>query len=444
MPSQAQDPIAAQPNMPGPGGQGGGPVRQPDPLPGTNPALESRLNSQEFFDKTELMSDLNWVTETANHYNTTIYGVDPRGLAAFEFDLSRSNISLTADSKVLENTLDTIRMLAAETDGRAIVNQNDLETGMKQIMRDSSAYYLLGYTSTLAKPDGKFHEIKVRVKRPGVQVRARRGYLALTAVEAERALAPPKPGPPKAITEALGALGVPARRGLIRSWVGMSPGANGKTKITFVWEPAPPRPGARGEAPARVALIAGSPASDLYYRGQSPAPAAGATAAVAVAPSRVDFEVPPGPMELQIAVEDTGKQVLDRETKKIVVPSLGVGLTMSTPEVFRARTQRELQTLLGDAAAVPLTEREFRRTDRLVIRVGAQSAASQTPRISARMLNRDGGEMTPLAAIAAGFGDLTNINVPLAALPTGEYLIEIKATDGAEQTITLVAIRITA
>jgi hypothetical protein len=463
MPSQAQDPIAAQPNMPGPGGLGGGPIRQPDPLPGTNPALESRLQSQEFFDKTELMSDLNWVTETANHYNTTIYGVDPRGLAAFEFDLSRSNISLTADSKILENTLDTIRMLASETDGRAIVNQNDLETGMKQIMRDSSAYYLLGYTSTLAKPDGKFHEIKVRVKRPGVQVRARRGYLALTAAEAERALAPPKPGPPKAITEALGALGVPLRRGLIRSWVGMSPGANGKTKITFVWEPVPPRPGVRGEAPARVSLIAGSPSSDLYYRGQSPAPGAAAAPSTssstnasasastpaapvgaAVAPSRVDFEVPPGPMELQIAVEDTGKQVLDRETKKIVVPSLGVGLTMSTPEVFRARTQRELQTLLGDSAAVPLTEREFRRTDRLVIRVGAQSAASQTPRISARMLNRDGGEMTPLAAIPAGFGDLTNINVPLAALPTGEYLIELKATDGAEQTITLVAIRITA
>jgi hypothetical protein len=149
-------------------------------------------------------------------------------------------------------------------------------------------------------------------------------------------------------------------------------------------------------------------------------------------------------MELQITVEDTGKQVLDRETKKIVVPTLGVGLTMSTPEVFRARTVRELQTLLSDEAAVPLTEREFRRTDRLVVRVGAQSAASQTPRISARMLNRDGGEMTPLPAMPAGFGGLTNINVPLAALPTGEYLIEIKATDGAEQTTTLVAIRITA
>jgi len=220
----------------------------------------------------------------------------------------------------------------------------------------------------------------------------------------------------------------------------------------------------RGETPARVSLIAGNANSDLYYRGRSPAAAAtGASQSIgspssaagspanrtvatttAGAPFRVEFEAPPGPMELEIAVEDGSNQVLDRETRKIVVPSLGVGLTMSTPEVFRARTVREFQSLSADPAAVPLTEREFRRTDRLLVRVGAQSAASQTPTISARMLNRDGGEMTPLPSTPAGFGGMTNIDVPLAALPTGEFLIEIKASDGAEQTTTLVAIRITA
>src|SRR4029450_11142042 len=96
-------------------------------------------------------------------------------------------------------------------------------------------------------------------------------------------------------------------------------------------------------------LIAGNAASDLFYRGQSPAPAPTAAAASTLQPSRVDFEVPPGPIELEIAVEDSGKQVLDRETRKIVVPSLGVGLTMSTPQVFRARTVREFQTLAADA-----------------------------------------------------------------------------------------------
>jgi VWFA-related protein len=456
LPAQAQDPIAAQPNMPGPGGIGGGPVRQPDPLPGTNPGLEARQQSQEFFAQSELMSDINWVTETANRYNTTIYTVDPRGLTPFEFDLSRSNISLTKDQKILEGTQDILRILADETDGRAIVNQNDLDTGLKQIVRDSSAYYLLGYTSTLPKPDGKFHKIDVKVRRPGVQIRARRGYLALTPDEAERALKPPKPGPPKAITEALGALAAPARRSLIRTWVGMSPGANGKTKITFVWEPTPQRPGVRSEAPARVSLVAGNASSDLYWRGQSArtgaSPAGGGAAAsaaaampgAATAPLRVEFEVPPGPMDLDIAVADSTNQVLDRETRKIIVPSLGVGLTMSTPEVFRARTAREFQQLAADQAAVPLTEREFRRTDRLLVRAAAQSGATETPTMTARMLNRDGGEIGPLTVSPAGFGNLTNIDVPLAALPTGEYLIEIKASDGGEQTTTLVAIRITA
>ena len=52
-------------------------------------------------------------------------------------------------------------MLADNTDGRAIVNRNDLAGGMKQIIKDASGYYLIGYSSTQAPTDGKFHEIKV-------------------------------------------------------------------------------------------------------------------------------------------------------------------------------------------------------------------------------------------------------------------------------------------
>ena len=57
--------------------------------------------------------------------------------------------------------------LADNTDGRAIVNRNDLADGMKQIMRDASGYYLLGYNSAPAPTDGKFHEIKVRGEAAG-------------------------------------------------------------------------------------------------------------------------------------------------------------------------------------------------------------------------------------------------------------------------------------
>jgi hypothetical protein len=395
--------------------------------------MQQRMDSQDFFLQTELLSDIKMVTDLANRYNTAIYAVDPRGLAPFETDLSTAGqaaVSLTKNTQMLESTMDTLRIMADETDGRAIVNSNDLDRGLRQIVRDTSAYYLLGYTSAVTT-DGKFHKLNVRVKRPGLQVRARNGYVAMSAAEAERALAPKKPGPPPAISEALGTLAATTqqRRNLIRSWIGMSPGQDGKTKISFVWNPAPVVPGVRRETPATVSLLAGGANSDLYYRQK------------ALTPGRVEFDVPPGPIELEIGVQDASGEVLDRETRKIVVPSLGLGLSLSTPEVFRGRTLPEWQSVAADPKAIPVIEREFRRTDRLLVRVGVQSAAG-TPVLSARMLNRDGGEMSTLPVTPAGFGNLSHIDVPLAALPPGDFLIEVTAKDGAEQASTLVAFRV--
>jgi len=413
---------------------GNQPRPRPDSVGGANSPMQQRMESQDFFLQADMMSDLKMVIDLANRYNTAIYSVDPRGLAPFEFDLSTAGqaaVSLTKNQQMLDNTMDTLRVLSDETDGRAIVNSNDLDKGLRQIVRDTSAYYLLGYTSAVTT-DGKFHKLNVRVKRPGLQVRSRPGYLAMSAVEAERALAPKKAGPSPAITEALGTLAATAqqRRNLIRSWVGMSPGADGKTKISFVWSPAPVMPGVRRDAASSVSLLAGGANSDLYHREK------------ALAPGRVEFEVPPGPVELEIGVQDASGEVLDRETRKLVVPSLGLGVTLSTPEVFRGRTLPEWQSMAADAKAMPVIEREFRRTDRLLIRVGAQSTNS-TPVVTARMLNREGGEMSALPVTPAGFGALNHIDVPLSALPPGDFLIEVIAKDGADQASTLVAFRVT-
>jgi VWFA-related protein len=421
LPSQVQDQIADEPRPNG---------RAPDPVQG----VSGREASQNFFDDAEMMGDLLLVTQLANRYNTALYTVDPRGLANFEFDLSRGNVSLTADQNILDTTTDTLRQMAEETDGRAIVNQNDLDPALKQIARDSSAYYLIGYTTTQNAADGKFHQIKVNVKRPNLQVRARKGYLALNAREIERVTAPPKLGPPKAVSDALGTLAIPARRSLIRTWVGMSPGSNGKTKVSFVWETTPPPPGVRTEVPGAVTLIAASPAGDLYFRKKIP----GETQ-----PARAEFEVPEGPLELEIATEDASGSVLDREKRELIAPGLGLGLTMSTPEVYRARTVREFQTLSADVNAMPATVREFRRTDRLLVRVGTQDPGG-TPTVTARLLNRDGVAMNPLTTAPGVAPGLTNVDVPLANLPSGEFLIEINATDGDSRTTELVAFRITA
>jgi VWFA-related protein len=416
------------------GACGNQPRPRADPIGGASSPAQQRMESQEFFLQAEMMSDIKMVTDLANRYNCAIYSLDPRGLAPFEFDLSTAGqaaVSLTRDQQMLNTTLDTLRVLADETDGRAIVNSNDLDRGLKQIIRDTSAYYLLGYSSAVTT-DGKFHKLNVRVKRPGLQVRSRPGYMAMSATEIERAIAPKKAGPPPAITEALGTLAVSAqqRRNPIRTWIGMSPGANGKTKISFVWNPTPAVPGTRREVAATVSLLAGGANSDLYHRQK------------AIGPGRVEFEVPPGPVELEIAAQDAAGEVLDREIRKLVVPSMGLGLTVSTPQVFRGRTLPEWQVLAADDRALPVIEREFRRTDRLLVRVGAQSAGG-TPVLSARMLNREGGEMQILTVTPAGFGGLSQIDVPLAALPPGEFLIEVIAKDGGEQTSAMIAFRVT-
>ena len=76
--------------------------------------------------------------------------------------------------------------------------RNDIEKGFKRITDDLSAYYLLGYYST-GKLDGRFHSIRVRVKRAGVEVRARRGYLAPSAADVARGLPKaPRSGAPGA------------------------------------------------------------------------------------------------------------------------------------------------------------------------------------------------------------------------------------------------------
>lgn len=146
------------------GGGIGNPNRR-NPFAGENSLTEDRAR---FFTDIDLQSEMRDVYAACNRANTSIYTLNPRGLAVFEFDIEQG-VGFKQDAQSLNATQDSLRVLADETDGRAIVNRNDLDGGLKQVIRDASAYYLVGYDSSQAPSDGKFHEIKVRVKRSGVQ-----------------------------------------------------------------------------------------------------------------------------------------------------------------------------------------------------------------------------------------------------------------------------------
>jgi VWFA-related protein len=401
---------------------------------------DPREDTRTFFANADLEDDLRQVYDAANRNNVAIYAIDPRGLTTVEFDASQPTASPRLNSQFLNATMETLRSLASQTDGRAIVNSNDFASGMKQMVRDTSAYYLLGYASTQAPTDGNFHPITVRVRRPGVQVRARRGYWAATTADVARATRTPGPAAPKAVTAAIEAVSESSRVRIIRTWIGTSRAENGRTRVTFVWEPTPDVAGERREAPARVALTAIAKDGSPVFRGRVPdmtsAPGG------ARAPARATFVVPPGSVQLRVSVEGASSQVLDSETREISVPDLTGPQILGTPAVLRARNARELQQLKNDPDAVPHAMREFARSERLLVRVPAYGPGDTALPVSVHLLNRSGKSMSEVPTTESGLSGIQQIDLPLAGLAPGEYVLEIKsqAGDGAKQ---LVAFRVT-
>jgi VWFA-related protein len=123
----------------------------------------------------------------ATRANVAIYGVDARGLGAGADDLIEVqdlptdpslNLGTTAFYNEVRLGQDSLRVLSDETGGFAVVNSNDFNGGFERIVTDNSAYYLLGYYSNNERRDGKYRKIEVKVRQPGLSVRARKGYVA--------------------------------------------------------------------------------------------------------------------------------------------------------------------------------------------------------------------------------------------------------------------------
>ena len=420
LPAQLSDPNASMPGFNNPyRGQASAPQATPQ---------------QQLMADADLISDMQQVFRDVNRQNTSIYAVDPRGLAVFESDINEG-IGITQDAGLLRATQDTLHVLADNTDGRAIVNRNDLAAGMKQIIRDSSGYYLIGYNSSQAPTDGKFHAIKVNVKRRGVDVRARKGYWAYTLEDVASANAPKKPEAPSAVSAALNELVAPARDRSAHFWIGTARGENGMTRVTFSWEPVPIVPGERaGEPASRVALTAIAPGGRPIFRGRVPEEAAAPAASGVSRGGSTTFDVPPGQLELKMVVEGARGQVIDSVGRDLTVPDFStVTMSFGTPRVFRVRTIPELQALKAKPDAVPTTEREFSRTDRLFIRVEAYAPGGASPTVTARLLNRAGQSMSAVP-VQQGPGRPAEIELALSPLAAGEYLIEVNAKNEAGST----------
>ena len=73
---------------------------------------------------------------------------------------------------------DTLSTLAADTGGKAFFDSNDFSDVFSQVQKDTSAYYILGYSSANHSKDGRFRHIKVVLNRPDIKLEYRQGYYA--------------------------------------------------------------------------------------------------------------------------------------------------------------------------------------------------------------------------------------------------------------------------
>jgi VWFA-related protein len=414
------------------------------PLTGEN---SPREETAAFFASSDLYLQLREVFTAANRNNAAIYSLDPRGLTPNEYDIDQ-NVGPRQDARALQMTQDTLRSISDETDGRAIVNRNDLASGLTQIVRDSSYYYLFGYTSSLAPADGKFHQITVRLKRRGLGVRARKGYWALTPeIVARSNIVTPET--PKPIQQALASIAPSVQSAkFVQTWIGTARGEGGKTRVTLIWEPIAQPPGARSNQPqpGRVAVIAANAKGDLIFRGRTPDAAIASTAsptlptaAPASGPQRLVFDAPPGDLELRLSVEGTVGGVLDSEIRTITVPDLtSPDAAISTPRVFRARNALEFRAAANDAAALPITGRSFSRAERLLIRFDVYGNA--TP--SAVLLTGAGKKFADIPVAPAAAGGTHQIDLSLGAIAAGEYLVEITVKGATGEAKELVPLRV--
>ncbi len=146
------------------------------------------------------------LTDLANRASVVIYSIDARGLltlsATAEDDISSTEGSSAAEKidalandrrTELIDSQEGLEYLAHQTGGFLVKNNNDIGGGLNRVLNDQKGYYLIGYVpdddtfKRSGRPD--FHSLKIKVKRPGLSVRTRKGFFGVSDEEVSPAKA---------------------------------------------------------------------------------------------------------------------------------------------------------------------------------------------------------------------------------------------------------------
>jgi VWFA-related protein len=360
---------------------------------------------------------------SARQANVAFYPVNPSGLEAPGDVNFRGTPAQEMDSINYRN--DRLLELANNTDGVAVLNSNNLAPGLKRISDDLGAYYVLGYYTTNSKWDGGIRKITVRVKPSRDTIRARREYRAPTEKEmaslsnATSAAASPAPAGPTPQS----ALGDLAR---LRPTAAMlAHGAASAGEVTVVAELVAStvevgRWKSGGDVEVSVSNSAGENAGSGSGRIE-----AGARATLLHVPVKGA-----GPWTASVRLRAAGEEEqVDRVT--IPVPS---GL-LGEPLAYRA-------TPAPASPLRPVGAFQFRRTERIHV---DWPILAPLDRRDARLLGKDGNPLALQVSVSEREVEshpVLGLDLNLAPLTAGDYVIEVTAGAGAAADRKLLALRV--
>jgi VWFA-related protein len=381
--------------------------------------------------------------------NVSFYPVDPRGLAAFDTALGglERPLNAIADSAQLRGRLETLHNLATATDGIAVVDSNDLDRGLKRVSDDLSSYYLLGYYTTNTKLDGKYRRISVKVTRPSVTIRARRGYRAASAADVARA-ARAEPSVPEgpagieaAVSREIANLTRSVTGALLNLRAVVEPGVRGATlwvagELGEGAARSPAWPGLqRDGAEVRVmASAAGGRGGTLGAARVQLAP--GARSFLSQMPLASSGEARELLVQAQVTSAAGGEGRLSGAASA-AIPGAGVEIVLLSPLLYRGGP--------GAAAAFrPAAHPQFRRAEILRVEALLGEGASGA---SARLLDRTGKPLALSIAITERRDDESGrrwlvADVALAPLAAGDFVLALSAERSAAREEILTAFRV--
>ncbi|MEQ1908094.1 MAG: VWA domain-containing protein [Vicinamibacterales bacterium] len=403
-----------------------------------------------------IMSDIRDTLSATARSNVSIYSIDPRGLSSGTDDAisvgafadqtdASAGIGLGSLTSELRLSQDSLRQISEESGGFAAVNRNDTASVFDRIVRDNSSYYVLAYYPPTNKTDGKFHRIDVKVTRPGLVVRARRGYAAPKGKPSTKNT---KPGtmPPEifeAINSPLQVSGLTMRVfaapfkgpqpnasvlvGVELSGRDLSLGVNSKVDLSLM-------------AVDNKSKIFGARTDSLTLNLKPETKARVEQSGVRVLNR---MELPAGRYQLRVAARDTLKNVVGSVIYDLDVPDFyketisvsGVTLTsLAGASMMTARPDEDLKTVLP---APPIGLRTFPQNDELALFAEIYDNSGKAPHkidIITTVLTDEGKpvfktederDSSDLKGGKGGYGYTTR--VPLSEIAPGTYVLNLEA-----------------